>query len=79
MIVDDLHIVSVPVVPDEADAILIIDPNAVLAAPVARECLEPVTRERRQVAEFSSCVQLLQLPLSDPRHLLQPAAELARK
>ena len=33
----------------------------------------------RIYAEFSSRVQLLQLPLSDPRHLLQPATELPRK
>jgi len=49
---------------------MILDPNAVLAAPVARGRLEPVTRERRQVTEFASRVQLLQLPLGDPRHLL---------
>ena len=35
MIVNDLHIVGVPVVPDETDAILIVDSNAVLAAKVA--------------------------------------------
>jgi hypothetical protein len=32
VIVHDLHIVGVPVVPDETDPVLIVDPNAVLAA-----------------------------------------------
>lgn len=70
MIVHDLHIIGVPIVPDEADAVLIVHANAVLAPPVASERLEPVTGERRQVAEFASRVQLLQLPLSNPSHLL---------
>ena len=70
MIVHDLHIVGVRVVPDETDAVLIVDPNAVLAAPVARERLDPVARKRREVAELSSRVSLLQLSLGDPRHAL---------
>jgi hypothetical protein len=77
VVVHDLHIISVPIVPNEADAILIVDPDAVLSPAVARERLEPITRKRPQVAELSSGVQLLQLPLSDSRHLLQPSAELA--
>jgi len=56
VIVHDLHIVGVPVVPDETDPVLIVDANAVLATPVARERLEPVARKHRQVAELSSRV-----------------------
>ena len=59
MIVHDLHIVSVPVVPDEADAILIVDPNAVLPTPVARERLEPVAGECRKVTEVVGRMELL--------------------
>jgi hypothetical protein len=51
VIVHDLHSVSVPVVPYEADAILIVDPNAVLSTSIACERLEPVAGECRKVTE----------------------------
>jgi hypothetical protein len=79
VIIHDLHIVGIPVVPDEADAVLIVNPNAVLSAPVAREGLEPVAWEGCQITEFLGCIQLLELPLSDPSHPLEPAAEPARE
>jgi hypothetical protein len=79
VIVDDLHVVSVPFVPDEADAVLIVDPNAVLPASVAHERLEPVAGKRRQVAKLPSSMELLQLSLGDPRDPLEAATELARK
>ena len=78
MIVHDLHIVSVPVVPDEADAILIVDPNTVLSTPVACERLEPVAWECSKVTEVVGRMKLLKLPLSNTSDLLQPAAEPAR-
>jgi hypothetical protein len=45
MIVNNLHIVSISVLPNEADPHLIIDPNAVLAVPVAVKLLGPVSGE----------------------------------
>src|SRR4051794_13823630 len=54
VIVHDLHVVRVPVAPDEADAIMIVDPNTVLAPSVASERLESVARECRQIAEIAS-------------------------
>src|SRR4051812_1344428 len=45
VIVHDLHVVRVPVAPDEADAILIVDPNFV-GPVVASERLESVARGR---------------------------------
>jgi len=59
VIVHDLHIVSVPLVPDEADAILIVDPNAVLSTPIACERLEPVAGECRKVTEVVGRMELL--------------------
>jgi hypothetical protein len=76
VIVHDLHIVGVPVVPDRGRCGAIVNSNAVLTTPVARERLEPVTGKRRQVAEFSSRVQLLQFPLSDSAPPAPSAAEL---
>jgi hypothetical protein len=54
VIVHDLHVVSVPVVPDGADAILIVDPNAVLSTPIACERLESVAVECGKVTEVVS-------------------------
>jgi hypothetical protein len=51
VIVHDLHIVSVPVVPDDADTILIVDPNAVLSTPIACERFEPVAGECHKITE----------------------------
>ena len=79
MVIDDLHVVSIPVMPDKADAILIVDPNAVLSQSISGERLEPVAGERRQVAQLVRSMELLQFSLGDSRHLLEPAGELARK
>lgn len=79
MIVDDLHVIGVTVVPDEANAVLIVDANAVLATSIARERLESVTGERRQVPKLASGMELLELSLGNPCHFLQAAAELTRE
>jgi hypothetical protein len=42
VIIDDLDVERVSCVPDEADAPLVIDPDAVLSATVPLEDLEPV-------------------------------------
>lgn len=52
MIVDDLHVVGVPVVPDEADTVLIVDTNAVLATPVPGKRLKPVAGESCEVTRL---------------------------
>jgi hypothetical protein len=45
MIVNNFHVVSISVVPMKADSPLIVDPNAVLAVPVAVKLLQSVSRE----------------------------------
>jgi hypothetical protein len=51
--------VGIPVSPDKAHAVLIVDPDAVLSPAVARQRLEPVAGEGRQVTQLAGCVQLL--------------------
>ena len=75
MIVHDLHVVGIPVMPDEADAVLIVDPDAVLPSSVACQRFEAIARERGEIAELPSSMQLLQFPLSHPRNPLQTTAE----
>jgi hypothetical protein len=43
MIVNDFNVVSISVLPMKADPPLIVDPNAVLAVPVAVRLLYPVS------------------------------------
>jgi hypothetical protein len=45
MIVNDFHVVSISVHPMKADPPLIVDPDAVLAVPVAAKLLQSVSRE----------------------------------
>src|SRR5262249_5248950 len=66
MIVDDLDIVGVAVAPAEADAPLVIDPNAVLPFAISGQPLQPISRRRPQVLEIASIVKLHQLAISRP-------------
>jgi hypothetical protein len=59
MIVNDFHVVSISVLPIKADPPLIVDPNAVLAVPVAVKLLQSVSREG-QIAQAGGRIQLLQ-------------------
>ena len=43
MVVDDFHVVGVALPPHEADTIVIIDPDAVLALALAGQRLQPVS------------------------------------
>jgi hypothetical protein len=51
VVIGDLNIVRSIVLPDEADAVLIVDPYAVLAAPVALQSLQSISRRSAQVIE----------------------------
>lgn len=60
MVVRDLDLVSVALSPLEADAILIVDANAVLALPVAFQPFQTVAGRQQQVSQRSRRVQHLQ-------------------
>lgn len=79
VVVHDLNILGVAIHPNEADAVSIVDPDAVLSSPVAGQRFEPVSGKCRQVSKCARCVDLLQLPLGHPRDLLQTSAEVAGK
>jgi hypothetical protein len=48
MIIHDLDVPGVAIAPKEADAPLVVDPDAVLAAPIALERLQPIRRRSGQ-------------------------------
>jgi hypothetical protein len=51
MVVDDFHVEGVALPPHEADAILIIDPDAVLALALALQRLQPVSGRHAQIIQ----------------------------
>ena len=65
MIVNDLNFVGISVSPNEADAPLIIDSNAVLALAIAAQAFEPVSSRSGQIAELPREMHLVKFPPSD--------------
>lgn len=61
VVVHDLNVVGITVLPDEADAPLVIDANAVLAPAIALEGLKRVAGRGLQVFKGASPVQIEQL------------------
>src|SRR2546428_13261184 len=51
VVVHDLDLPRIAVLPHETDPILIVDPDAVLAAPIARKGFELIARERAEVVQ----------------------------
>ena len=72
MVVDDFHVVGVAIPPHEADAILIIDPDAVLALALAVQRFQPVsgrhTQKLTKVFAISSLHQTLIAALAPISH-----------
>jgi hypothetical protein len=66
MIVHDFHVSRVAICPHKAEAILIVDPNAVLPFPVAFERFQVVAGQRGQVLQSFRFVECREFPLSDP-------------
>lgn len=65
MVVDDFHVVGIALPPHEADAILIIDSDAVLALALPVQSLQPVSGRHTQIVESHGGMQqeeLLQCP-----------------
>ncbi len=60
MIVDDLDVVGVPVLPDEAHTPLIIDPDALLTFPAPPQCFELISGRIPQVIELNRRIESTQ-------------------
>ena len=61
MIIDDLNLFGCLLTPQETEAPLIVDPDAVLAAAVAGKRLQPVARWRPKVGKLGRCVEHVEL------------------
>jgi hypothetical protein len=60
MVVCNLDLVRVPLPPFEANTILVVNPNAVLAIPIAPETLKPVAGRHSQIPQRSRRIEHLQ-------------------
>jgi hypothetical protein len=60
VVVDDFDVMSIIADPTEADPPLIVDADAVLAAALPFQRLEPVTRREAQEGEFDGRIDQLQ-------------------
>jgi hypothetical protein len=79
MIVDDLDIPWTIGRPNEADAELIVDSDAVLAGTIARERFQPVSRGYAQVGQLRGTVQHGELSHRDGFDVYEPPDSLADK
>jgi len=61
VVVHYLDLISVPITPYKAEPPLIVDPDSVLAFPVAAQRLQAVSGRRCQIAQLRGAVQLPEL------------------
>ncbi|ROM72172.1 hypothetical protein BK654_22645 [Pseudomonas brassicacearum] len=61
MIIYDFYIFGAVGAPDKTDPVLTVNPDAVLAFPVAIQLLQPVSRRRAQVVEIDRSIEHAQL------------------
>ena len=65
VVVDDLDVERIGGAPDEADAPLVVDADAVLSGPVALERLEAIAGRNAKVGEGVCCIQDHELSKGD--------------
>ena len=59
VVIDDFNVVDTIGFPYKTDAPLIIDANAVLAAPITGQCFQSITRRRPHCIQSHSSIKLL--------------------
>jgi len=72
MVVHDLYSMCIAFRPGETDAELVVDPDTVLPGSSALESFQPVSGERREIAETARLMELIQLAASSPFYGLKP-------
>ena len=73
VVIDNLHVIRIALVPAKADASLIVDPDAMLTRPAARELFEPVARRHPKIRQDLRRIQHQELPTRDPLEIPRPA------
>jgi hypothetical protein len=72
VIVHDFDVIRVTRSPNEADTILIVDPNAVLPLTIAMQSLESVARRHPKIANVGGGMQHEKLAVGSLQHSLAP-------
>jgi len=68
VVVSNLHLMCSICLPNEADAVLIIYPNAVLASAISLQRLKPISRWDAKIVQILGRVNLIQFAESDFRN-----------
>jgi hypothetical protein len=76
VIVDDAHVVGVGPFPSEHDSPLIVDADRIEARQVAPKLLQPIRWRDNQILETTCRVKRYELPLGDPREVLEFSYDL---
>jgi hypothetical protein len=79
MIIDDLDVFRRAFAPDEAESLLIVDPDAMLTLPVTAQSLKPVSWNCRHVLQPLGVLQHPKLPPCYRSNVAESAALLAVK
>jgi hypothetical protein len=79
VIIHDLDVVRVPLVPAKADAVLIVDPNAVLADPIPLQRFQPIARQRGKVTQDRRDVQRVQTSTRNGFDIGEPGHSFSSK
>jgi hypothetical protein len=80
VIVDDLHVVRIAGTPSKTNTPLIVDPDAVLAGPLAFQWFQPIARRNTQKVESRSGIDLQQLAMCNSLYVgRKPSTVLAPK
>src|SRR6266404_1905214 len=78
VVVDDFDALSTSISPNEAEAPLIVDPNAILTRAAAAQRLQPISGRSGQIAQFFCIMELPQFSLRRALNIArQPRCELA--
>src|SRR5437879_3102307 len=73
VVVHNLYVVSLSAVPAKTDAVLIVDPDAVLSDPVSLQAFELVARPDQKIAQGNRSIQGIQPPLRGGFDVYEPA------
>src|SRR4051794_2719297 len=74
VVIDDLHVQRIPSLPAEADAPLVIDPDAPLPLAVAGQALQPIRGRHSEIFDPDRTVQHPKLAQSHLLNVLRQAA-----
>ena len=71
MIIGDLNLKGVSITPNETDAILVVDPNAMLSFAIPLQGFQMVARKYGKIRKSNRCVDLHELSLNDRRQAIE--------